>query len=351
MWEGRTRTVFVASWHVLMVCLPLTFQAVCSTVAPMNDAELFAVTSRPDPGLFYRRDDPNDPRLGEVVRSDPRDLAEAEVVLLGCPQDEGVRRNRGRPGAAEAPTAIRACFYKLGVAGLSRLRLFDLGDTQIQGTLEETHALQRRIVARLIGDGKLLISLGGGNDLAYPDLAGLADVAGRVLGLNVDAHFDVRADWPANSGTPYRQLLDEGFLAPERHAQLGSQPFANSPIYANYLAGLGVPVVSLRAARAEGLEAACARLLQPTADAIFWGLDMDVVRAADAPGVSAPNPLGMTGEEFCKVAEIAGAHPRTRLIEITEVNPAFDLDQRTCRLAAVAIWSALAARWGLGIRD
>jgi arginase family enzyme len=33
-----------------------------------------------------------------------------------------------------------------------------------------------------------------------------------VLALNVDAHFDVRADSPRNSGTPYRQLLEEGKL-------------------------------------------------------------------------------------------------------------------------------------------
>jgi formiminoglutamase len=52
----------------------------------------------------------------------------------------------------------------------------------------------------------------------------------------------------------------------------------------------------------------------------------------------------MSGEEFCTLMELAGAEPRTRLIELSEVNPAFDVDLRTCRLAAVALWHALAAR-------
>ena len=48
--------------------------------------------------LFYRRDDPNDPRLGELVKRDPKDYEGADIVILGCPQDEGVKRNGGRVG-------------------------------------------------------------------------------------------------------------------------------------------------------------------------------------------------------------------------------------------------------------
>lgn len=308
----------------------------------MDDRELFSSTLRPDPSLLYRRDDPNDPRLGELVDIDPAAYSQADVVLLGCPQDEGVRRNRGRPGAAQAPDAIRVCLYRLGVAGLSGLRLFDLGNTIVQSEIEATQALQRRIVARVIGDGKLLLSLGGGNDIAFPDAAGLADALGRVLAINVDAHYDVRADKPANSGTPYRQLIEGGQIAPGDLVQLGGQPFANSSAYTAYLAGIGAQVIGLREARARGIESVLETILQVDA-AVFWGLDMDVVRAADAPGVSAPNPLGMSAEEFCLIAGLAGAHPRTRLIEISEVNPAYDIDQRTCRLAAVALWHALVA--------
>jgi formiminoglutamase len=305
--------------------------------------DLFTLTARPDPALFYRRGDPNDQRLGELVSHDPAAYAAAQVVILGCPQDEGVRRNQGRPGAAAGPNAIRAALYRLGVAGLAQLAIFDLGDTLIQPTLEATHALQRQIVAQLIGDGKRLIVLGGGNDISYPDCAGLADAAGPVLALNVDAHYDVRADTPRNSGTPYRQLLEEGIVAPERLIELGGQPYANSSAYSAYLRERGVRAYGLRAARTHGLAALLGELLATEAAAIFWGLDMDVVRAAEAPGVSAPNPLGMSGEELCLIAELAAADPRSRLIEISELNPAYDIDGRTARLAAVALWHALAS--------
>src|SRR5213075_891958 len=97
---------------------------------------MFETTTRPNTDLFYKRSDMNDPRLGEMVLSEPDDYPVADVVILGCPQDEGVRRNGGRVGAAVAPDEIRRCFYKLTVNGVEHLKLFDIGNIIIQPTLE-----------------------------------------------------------------------------------------------------------------------------------------------------------------------------------------------------------------------
>lgn len=303
----------------------------------------FSPRTAADPAVFFKRGDPNDVRLGETVFTAPERYAEAEIVLLGLPQDEGVARNKGRLGAKDAPNAIRRCLYKY--VSIEGLRLFDAGDTRLQGTLEATHALHRDLVRQMLRDGKCLIVLGGGNDTSYPDCSALAlETEGAVLAFNVDAHFDVRADVPPNSGTPYRQLLEEGFLQPSHFYEIAYQPFANAPTYQRYLAHKGVRAYDLAAVHEIGVAALLHDLLsRSAASAVFWGLDMDVVRAADAPAVSAPNPTGLTGEEFCQIGQLAGREGRTRLFEISEVNPHYDIDDRTCRLAAAAIWHFLAA--------
>jgi hypothetical protein len=56
--------------------------------------KLFEDTSRPAADLFFRHYDPSDVRLGAAVASGKDDYPAAEVVILGCPQDEGVRRNQ-----------------------------------------------------------------------------------------------------------------------------------------------------------------------------------------------------------------------------------------------------------------
>lgn len=292
--------------------------------------------------LLYRRDDPNDVRLGEVISIDRTQYEAADVVIIGCPQDEGVRRNKGRLGASQAPNEIRRAVYRLAAPAPLQIGLLDIGNTPILPTLEETHDLHTQIIHQLIQDGKTVVSLGGGNDVAYADCAGLASATKSVLAINVDAHFDVRADTIRNSGTPYRQLLDEGLVQPENFFEVGSIPMVNSPTYRDYLLRQRAHIIPLSTIHQQGLVAVFADILQTEANAIFWGLDIDVVRAADAPGVSAPNPIGMSGDAFHRIGAIAGSDPRSRIFEITEVNPTYDIDGRTARLAAAAIYQFIA---------
>ncbi len=305
-------------------------------------SDIFELTTRPDPELFFSRNDANDPRLGEVVSAEPGEYESAQVVILGCPQDEGVRRNGGRAGAALAPDEIRRQFYKLTTFGIG-VKIFDLGNTIIGSTLEETHDTHCEIIMKLLKHGKTVISLGGGNDLSYPDGKAMAETFGvpNWLAFNIDAHFDVRADEPRNSGTPYRQLLEEKHLKPENFAEMAYQPQAASPIYFEYLKKLGVMMKSLEEIKNSKLriENSFGFFIEShkSVSNVFWGFDVDSVRASDAPGVSAPSPVGLTAEEFVALAGFAGSRKETRLVEFTEVNPNFDIDNRTVKLAAVAM--------------
>jgi formiminoglutamase len=304
---------------------------------------LFEQTTRINPELLFRRDDANDVRLGETVLTELAQYDAADVILLGCPQDEGVRRNKGRVGAKDAPDAVRRCLYRY--VTIEGLQFFDLGNTIIQDTLEATHDDHRAVVRQVLRDGKRLVVLGGGNDVSYPDCSALAMATeGDILALNIDAHFDVRADESRNSGTPYRQLLEENHIKPENFAEIGSLLFANSETYREYLNEKAIRIYDIHQVNEIGIPKIAKSLFAEVEfQAIFWGLDMDVVRAADAPGVSAVNPMGITGTEFVQIGSLAGFESRTRIFEITEVNPTYDIDERTCRLAAAAIWNFLAS--------
>lgn len=301
--------------------------------------DIFEHLLQVDGEIIYRRNDPNDVRWGDVIQQ--KTYEDADIVLLGCPQDAGVERNKGRVGAREAPSAIRRAFYRL--VALPDVSLFDAGNTVIQESLEATHDLHRTIVRQMLHDGKRVVVLGGGNDVSYPDCSALSLECKQMLAFNIDAHFDVRADSPRNSGTPYRQLLEGGYLKPENFYEIAYQPFANSPVYMNYLDEMGVTAYSLHDVHERGINTLFHAIIEAhhSVDAIFWGLDMDVVRAADAPGVSAVNPTGLSGEEFVHIAYLAGADSRSRVFEISEVNPTYDIDERTSRLAAVAIHNFL----------
>lgn len=306
--------------------------------------DIFKLTTRPKHDLFFRKTDANDVRLGEIVFVKPEDYEASEIVILGCPQDEGVRRNGGRIGAALAPDAIRAQFYKFTNFGVNA-KIFDVGDTIIQNTLEETHAIHTEIVKQTLNDDKKIIVLGGGNDISYADGRAMAMAFGAEnwRGFNIDAHFDVRADSPPNSGTPYRQLLEEKLLQPQNFYEIGFQPQANSPVYFNYLQKLRVNLTSFEEVQKSKfnvqdlIENLTAENKSGKTARLFFGFDVDVVRAADAPGTSAPSAIGLTAEEFIELAKFAGENRETKIIEFAEMNPNFDVDNRTAKLVAAAM--------------
>ncbi len=306
---------------------------------------IFEQTTRPDASLFFSRHDRNDPRMGEIVRYDEAGYVDADLVIVGCPQDEGVRRNQGREGAAAAPDAVREQFYRLTTYNVKR-RIFDLGDIPVDGSLEDAHDRLTAVVSQILRDGKRAIVLGGGNDISYADGCAMADVFGTELwiGVSIDSHLDVRLADERNSGTQYRQLLEGGKLLPEYFYEVAYQSHFCSPIYYRYIRDLGVNRISLELLRSR--EEADIELKEGIRQKFighsssmntFFGFDMDAVRSADAPGTSAPSPLGLRAGEFITLVKYAASLANTKVIEFTETNPRFDIDNRTTKLVAIGM--------------
>jgi len=307
--------------------------------------DIFELSSRPDKEVFFKRGDPHDPRLGEVVSYEPDHYTGADIVILGCPQDEGVRRNNGRIGAAAAPDMIREQFYRLTPFNIKK-KIFDLGNVIIASTLEETHENHFRIVAQLLRDGKRVIVLGGGNDISYPDGVAMAEVFGPEwwIGVNIDSHLDVRIAEQRNNGTQYRQLLDEKHVLPSYFYEVGYQTHLCSPIYYENLPDNRVPPIRLELVRSpaeadiEIKEQIRQKFIGHSSSLnTFFGFDMDAVRSADAPGTSAPSPLGLRAGEFIQLVKYAASLANTKIIEFSEVNPTYDVDNRTTTLVAIGM--------------
>ena len=59
------------------------------------------------------------------------------------------------------------------------------------------------------------------------------------------------------------------------------------------------------------------------------------------PAVSAPNPSGLAGADVIACLRLAGSLPAVTSVDLVEINPRLDLDERSSRWAAVAIWNFL----------
>src|SRR5438477_2324256 len=113
----------------------------------------------PVPALEDLMRRPDDPRLGEIIESwqgDRAAVVPGRAVLIGFPQDEGVRRNGGRLGAAFAPDAIRRWLYRLTPGDpmsdrhLTAAPPLDTGNITITGDLEESQRALAEVVAGVL---------------------------------------------------------------------------------------------------------------------------------------------------------------------------------------------------------
>jgi formiminoglutamase len=320
--------------------------------ASSNAAEWFTRLEPALPGDTTCR--PDDPRLAEVIEiwnGNLSALTPGRGVILGFPQDEGVRRNNGRPGAAEAPSQIRQWLYRLtpgptGVSLTDRPPL-DIGNIRIQGSLEDSQLELGLILTEILKTAAVPIVLGGGHETAYGHYLGYVGANLPVGVVNLDSHLDVRprVDGRGHSGSPFREAMEHPTVAlpGKRYSCLGAQPYSVSRQHYEFVRKEGGVIHWCDTVR-DTLVDVFQRELDRLSRAglrVYVTLDADVVAAADVPGVSAPNIAGLSGVQLLSCARAAGYSPQVASFDLVEINPALDHDQRSSRWAALAVWNFL----------
>ena len=281
--------------------------------------------------------DSNDEQFGHVVELASIDDADRfDAALVGEPFDMAVI---GRKGAAEGPAAIRQRLagtkthhFDAGPVG----SVIDLGDVTFgDAEPESVMDLQgrvRTIAAQVHDTDAFPVFLGGDNSMTYPNAAPLLD-AGSLGVVNFDAHLDVREvrDDPT-SGTPYRQLYEAGL---DGYACVGARHFETSTVYAEYVREQGGEVVTAEEVGDDEV-AAVDRALDGLGDVdqIYVSVDLDVLDAPAAPGVSAPTPGGVSTRELFRMLRLLGSENRLAGFEVVECAP--PLESGTANLTATA---------------
>ncbi|SFR52853.1 formiminoglutamase [Halogeometricum rufum] len=292
----------------------------------------------PAPEWSGTSSDPNDEQFGHVVDRATVDAAgEYAAVLVGEPYDGAVI---GRPGARDGPTAIRDALAGVKTHHFDAgpvARIGDVGDVDLaRGSVRDVQSSLRAETARLYDAGAVPAFLGGDNSLTYPNVAPLLDRddAGRVGVVSFDAHLDCREVRAGpTSGTPYRQLHDAGL---DTLCVVGARHFETTTAYADYLDARGGSVLTAESVGA-GVDATLERVRTALSDVdtVYVSVDVDVLDATAAPGVSAPTPGGLTSRELFALVRGVAVDDRVRGFEVVECAPSLD-PTPTGRTAATA---------------
>jgi formiminoglutamase len=292
--------------------------------------------------------DPFDPNLSENRRwLSVADLlgpfADAKIAVLGVPLGEGSIT----PGRCDlGPATLRAALKRVSTydleteTDLSRLRLFDAGDVGLgQAAPADAFAPIREAVARQTAQRDLVVLVGGNNAITRPGVHGVDAALSRVGLITFDAHFDLRdTDLGLNNGNPIQALLEDG-LPGANISQIGLAPFANTRKAHDKAKTAGISVCPLAECRARGFTTLVAReldRLSQRCDRIYVDCDIDAIDRAQMPAAPGARPGGIRADEFLAATRLVAAHPKVKCIDLTEFDPATDVN---------ATGALTAARW------
>ena len=287
-------------------------------------------------------------RWHQMVQTAPQTpVLPGQTALLGFAVDAGVARNQGRIGAAQGSHALRAALANMAWHH-GETAVFDAGDVHCQDdALEQAQTQFGAQLHGLLAQGLRPIGLGGGHEIAYASWLGLsahlesACAPPRIGILNFDAHYDLRQAERASSGTPFRQIAadcaNRGW--PFRYACFGVSAAANTGALMDSAQRLGVCTLwDWQLQNPSPLAADTLAQFLAGIDQLYLSVCMDVFPAAQAPGVSAPAALGVPAHVLWPLLQQIRASDKLCYLDIAELNPSFDGDQRTAKLAARIVW-------------
>lgn len=190
-------------------------------------------------------------KIGEVIRSEPELLGSDRVdyVLLGIPEDIGIRGNLGKGGAYSAWEAFLNAFLNVqSNRFLKGDNVLLLGHIDFESELKSLQALSTShpddvevfrsetakidevvssIIREIVEHGKIPIVIGGGHNNAYPIIKGVSTALGKPIGtINCDPHSDFRKLEGRHSGNGFSYAMENGFL--EKYAVIGLHEGYNS---------------------------------------------------------------------------------------------------------------------------
>jgi len=293
-----------------------------------------------------------------------------QIDIIGVPIDLGADRR----GVDMGPSAMRYAHLREKVQLLGKA-VDDRGNIEVP--IAETCTVEdpklkyincivpvaRRAagaVSTSMQEGHFPLVLGGDHSLSLGSVRGAA--RNRKIGLIwIDAHADFNTSETTPSGNIHgmplaalcglgdprlTKLWDEAPALDPRHvAVVGARDLDQGE--KTNLREAGVLVMGMEQIDRLGMGGAMERAIEKTSqdtDGVYLSFDMDALDPLHAPGVGTPVPAGLSQREAHLACELVGGTGKLIGMDMVEVNPILDVQNRTAILAVDFVLSALGKR-------
>lgn len=259
------------------------------------------------------------------------DYRNADIAIFGVEEERGTVQNKG---TAKASFEVRKKLYQLK-KGYGRYKIVDLGMLRSGVDLEETYGRIKEVSQVLIDHNVLPVIIGGPHDLSYGQYRSYEGMEKLITLLNVDAFLDMEdgISQPADQQHIHKILLHEpNYLFNYSHLAYQSYLIDQSAIDI-------LEKLYFEAYRVGHLRSNIQEMEPIIRNADMLTFDITAIKSSDAPGNSAAQPFGLTGEEACQICWYAGLNEKLSSAGFYGYNPSKDDEsKKTASVAATMIW-------------
>lgn len=280
-----------------------------------------------------------------------------KVRIIGVPMDLG----QSHRGVDMGPSAVRYANLARRLRDLGH-HTSDSGDIAIPGhyALAGTSLAERlplienacrrayELGRKTIEDGEIPIFLGGDHSASIGTVGGVTHNAEIGL-IWIDAHGDFNTPETSDSqnvhgmalavllGLGPRELVDIGRpgqkVKPENVVMIGVRDLDEKEKV--LVRASGCTVFTMRDVDEIGIRGVMTSILLRFSHVgkIHVSLDLDVMDPLDAPGVGTPSQGGLTYREGQLIMEILAETEKLHSVDIMEINPILDIQNRTAQMA------------------
>lgn len=267
-------------------------------------------------------------------------------IIVGYKVDQGIELNKGQRGAAKAPDVVRRQLCNKPCSFTPDLVLYDGGNINYVDSVENAQKALSEVVSKILKSGFFPIVIGGGHDVSYGTMSGLYNILNlskeKIGFINFDAHFDNRPSTISTSGTMFRQIRNDMASINEKfnHLTIGVQKSSNTLALFKYAEEVGTQHILARnitIERKEVNEYIISEFIKDL-DHVYVTVCSDVFASAFAPGVSAPQPMGIMPDRFMELLRYILQSGKVRAFDIAEISPELDNGTTTSALGSTIIY-------------
>lgn len=274
----------------------------------------------------------NKNQIGKRIATFPQQdiqIQDYDVFILGCGERRGSQHNKLWSHSADT---VRAALYNM-YDWHTDIKVADIGNIAEGATQRDTIKALTTVLAELHKHNKTVVIIGGSQDMTLAQYAPFKEQEKMVNVASIDMLMDLEESEQLDDTSYLLQMFTEQPNFVRHYNHLAFQSYYVNPSLIQTLDRLRFDCYRLGNVRSQLMD------MEPVLrNCDILSIDLNVLRACDAPFNPTASPNGLFADELCQLVKYAGMANHLQSIAFYNLYEDHDTNEHGAHTVAQALW-------------